>query len=264
MATVHTIDVSNISPTTTREQLYDFFAFCGRITDVTLTEATEGKTKTATVSFEKPTAAKTACMLNGGTLDGNNIVVTSEKEHVDEPISSGTHPIDQTDKPRAGIAAEYLAKGYVLSDSILQRAIDMDQKQGISTRFLSYLNQLDTEAGKRVLKPGAEGTPHPKVSEKVLETAKTMDEQHQITKTASDVSSTGSAYYSKALATPFGKQIFSFYSSTSKQVLDIHAEARRMADIHKASAPTTANPGPVLSAKVAEQPIESTSDKKLD
>lgn len=122
----------------------------------------------------------------GGTLDGSNITVTSETDHVDEP-STGDHPIDQTDKPRAGIAAEYLAKGYVLSDQILQRAIDLDQKQGISTRFLNYLKHFDTTVGQKVFKPESEGGPHPTVSGKVTSTVKSLDEQRGISKTATDV-----------------------------------------------------------------------------
>ena len=63
--------------------------------------------------------------LIGGTLDGSEIHVTSDVEH-DDPAPSPTHanhPIEQTDKPRAGIAAEYLAKGYLLGDHILQRKL---------------------------------------------------------------------------------------------------------------------------------------------
>jgi len=246
MSTSHSVQVSNIASATTREHLYDFFAFCGKITDVAITEGSSEKSQTAIVSFEKPTAAKTALMLNGGTLDGSNITVTSETDHVDEP-STGDHPIDQTDKPRAGIAAEYLAKGYVLSDQILQRAIDLDQKQGISTRFLNYLKHFDTTVGQKVFKPESEGGPHPTVSGKVTSTVKSLDEQRGISKTATD-------YYSKAIQSPFGQRVYSFYSSTSKQVLDIHEEARRIADIHK-----TSTPGPVVTEQVDAQPITTSS-----
>ena len=45
------------------------------------------------------------------------------------------------------VAAEYLAKGYTLSDQILQRAIELDQQHGISTKFLSYIQGLDTKLG---------------------------------------------------------------------------------------------------------------------
>jgi len=37
--------------------------FCGKISSIDVKE--DGAVKTATVSFEKPTAAKTALMLNG-------------------------------------------------------------------------------------------------------------------------------------------------------------------------------------------------------
>ena len=78
--------------------------------------------------------------------------VHSDTVHPDEEESETIHvpgtPLDQSDKPRAGskhpsvffrdrkptmtgdclVAAEYLAKGYKLSDGILQRAIQLDSK----------------------------------------------------------------------------------------------------------------------------------------
>ena len=45
------------------------------------------------------------------------------------------------------VAAEYLARGYTLSDQILQRAIELDQQHGISNRFLTYIQGLDTTLG---------------------------------------------------------------------------------------------------------------------
>lgn len=46
-------------------------------------------------------------MLNGGTLDGSHLNVTSETVHPDAPESHEEHPgqdvpIEQSDKPRAG------------------------------------------------------------------------------------------------------------------------------------------------------------------
>lgn len=53
-------------------------------------------------------------------------------------------------------------------------------------------------------------------------------------------------YYTRALSSPFGQKVKAFYTSTSKQVLDIHEEARRIAETQKAgaaagSAPATAS-----------------------
>jgi hypothetical protein len=115
------------------------YRFCGKISSVDYNSSAH----TATIHFEKEQAAKTALMLNGGTLDGATIHVGSDavsEEHAhDQPRTSleGDH-IEQHDKPRAGIVAEMLAKGYALSESILHKAIDVDKKQVCTIEFLSF------------------------------------------------------------------------------------------------------------------------------
>ncbi|EIW81243.1 hypothetical protein CONPUDRAFT_82266 [Coniophora puteana RWD-64-598 SS2] len=242
-----TVNVSGIAPTTTETSLHDFFSFCGNIEKIDLQKADDGK-QSATIHFTKHQAANTALMLNGGTLEGETLVVTSDAQHpepsADEHHEGAPH-IDQSDKPRAGIAAEYLARGYTLSDGILQRAIDIDSKQGISKRFLNYFNQFDTTAGEKALGPNQT------ISGKVQQTfqqahsrAKSIDEQKGYSKVAHD-------YYSKAIASPWGKSVLSFYTNTSKQVTDIHSEARRIADQHK---PRTAPAGSSATAPAAATP----------
>ncbi|EPQ54708.1 hypothetical protein GLOTRDRAFT_116517 [Gloeophyllum trabeum ATCC 11539] len=235
--TTHAVNVSNLAPTTTEDHLRDFFTFCGKIVAIDLHNT---EPKTAVVHFEKPSAAKTALMLNGGTLDGAQLTVTSDTTHHDEEHeepAAGDH-IEQEHKPRAGIVAEYLAKGYTLSDSILERAIKMDTEKGISQRFLAYFNSLDKTIGSKAL--GENQTVSAKVQSAVsaaTQQAKAVDEQKGITKSATE-------YYSKALASPWGQKVRQFYTTTSKQVLDIHEEARRIADQQKASgtAPAPAAP----------------------
>ncbi|KAF9534521.1 hypothetical protein CPB83DRAFT_782156 [Crepidotus variabilis] len=228
----YTVKVSQIAPTTSQDQLKDFFTFCGQITSIDF----NAEKRSATIAFAKPNAAKTALMLNGGTLDGAHLDVTSDTVHNDDHANHDEHghPIGQEDKPRAGIAAEYLAKGYVLTDDILQRAIDIDSKQGISKRFLSYFHTFDKTVGEKALGPDQT------VSAKVQSTlntatqqARSIDEQKGISKTAND-------YYASAISSPFGQRVFAFYTSTSKQVVDIHEEARRIADEMKAKQPSSA------------------------
>src|SRR5258707_1037070 len=53
----------------------------------------------------RPQPAKTALMLNGGTLDGIHLTVTSDSVKMDEPDSHSDHDhasVEQSDKPRAG------------------------------------------------------------------------------------------------------------------------------------------------------------------
>ena len=198
------VHVANIAPATTQQHLQDFFtyvlksylldahltsdspSFCGKIVSVDFDE----KARTATIHFEKPSAAKTALMLNGGTLDGETLSVTSPTEHHDQETQASHHevPIDQTDKPRAGIAAEYLARGYKLSDQILQRAIELDRQRGISQRFLGYIHSLDSSLGEKAL--GPEKTISGLVAEKVNQAqaqARSIDEQRGISSKAGDV-----------------------------------------------------------------------------
>ncbi|TFK93298.1 hypothetical protein K466DRAFT_511925 [Polyporus arcularius HHB13444] len=221
----YSIHVSGISDATTEQHLTDFFTFCGKISKVEFNK----ETHTATIHFEKASAAKTALMLNGGTLDGAHLTITSDQ--IPEGKDEGHHDehFDQSDKPRAGIAAEYLAKGYTLSDQILQRAIELDKQHGISNKFLSYIQSLDTKIGEKAL--GPEKTISGKVQETLAtatQQAKAVDEQRGITKTASD-------YYLRALTSPFGQKVKAFYTTTSKQVLDIHEEARRIHETQKAA-----------------------------
>ncbi|GLB38284.1 putative RNA recognition motif containing protein [Lyophyllum shimeji] len=222
------VEVSGISQETTEAQLHDFFTFCGKINRIEHPE--QGK---AVIHFEKPSAAKTATILNGGTLGGSTLAVESDSiTEVEESASKDKdgHPPEQHDKPRAGIAAEYLAKGYTLSDQVLQRAIELDHKQGISKRFLDYIHSLDTSLGARAL--GPDQTISAKVQETVntaTQQAKSLDEKKGLSKTAND-------YYAKAISSPLGQKVWQFYTSTSKQVQDIHEEARRIAEQHKAAA----------------------------
>ncbi|KAG0704783.1 hypothetical protein DFH29DRAFT_981276 [Suillus ampliporus] len=226
---VGAFQISNISSSTTQENLHEFFS----IKSINLKPEGDSK-QSAVVTFEKPSSVGTALMLNDGTLDGEQLHITSDAEHHnhhEESHHSGA-PFEQSDKPRAGIAAEYLAKGYKLSDHILQRAIELDNKQGISKRFLDYMHNLDTSVGQRALGPDRT------VSGKVQSTLKgahtramTIDEQKGYSKVAHE-------YYLKAISSPFGKSVLDFYTNTSKQVRDIHEEARRMVDQQPATAST--------------------------
>ncbi|KAI0785722.1 hypothetical protein C8Q75DRAFT_774284 [Abortiporus biennis] len=223
----YSVHVSDISAQTTEQHLHDFFTFCGTITSINFTPDTH----TAIVNFEKPQAAKTALMLNGGTLDGAHLVVKSDDEKVTGSVPPEDHgEPEQSDKPRAGIAAEYLARGYELSDQILQRAIELDNQHGISHKFLSYIQNIDTTLGAKAL--GPEKTISGKLQESVQQAqtrARTIDQEKGYSKIAGD-------YYLKALSSPLGQRVKSFYTTTSKQIFDIHEEAKRIA-AHKHHAP---------------------------
>jgi len=222
---MYSVNVSGIAPSTTQDKIHDFFSFCGKIASI------ERKGQDATIAFEKPSAAKTALLLNGGHLDGATLQVMTDNPPPEVEEEEEKHKEDQQphqhEKPRAGIAAEYLASGYKLADHTVQRMIDFDAKQGISKRFLSYMQTLDTKVGEQAL--GRQQTVSGKVQATVYsakEQAKAIDQQKGISKMAND-------YYARAISSPWGQKVKTFYTTTSKQVYDIHEEARRIADQQK-------------------------------
>ncbi|KFA75676.1 hypothetical protein S40288_06168 [Stachybotrys chartarum IBT 40288] len=219
MASKSTVIVKNISPESTDDSIRDFFSFCGSIADLKITS--EGETRTAEVTFEKETAAKTALLLNNTQLGSNHITVTGAGGDSDDApqspknnTSRDTDEITQEEKPRARILAEYLAQGYVIGDAAITRAIDLDSKHGVSSRFLNTLQQLDSKYH-------------------ATDRAKATDESYGITQRANTFLSGLSSYFEKATNTPTGKKIVQFYTDGSKQVQEVHAEARRLADLKK-------------------------------
>ncbi|MBW0528522.1 hypothetical protein O181_068237 [Austropuccinia psidii MF-1] len=210
--------VCGLSPATTEESLNQFFSFCGKINLI------ERHEKTATIVFEKEAAAKTALMLDSGTLDGTTIQITPAAPSMSSPQASGTafasgtqdaEDVKQEDKPRSAIAAEYLAHGYILGDQVIAKAIDLDQKHGISTKFSNYFHKIQDRAlrhtaPKTSTDPSSAKSPTTKLSSLI---------------------NWSNQYYEKALSSTNGSKVKEFYTTTSKQVLDVHSEARRIAEL---------------------------------
>jgi LPS O-antigen subunit length determinant protein (WzzB/FepE family) len=57
-------------------------------------------------------------------------------------------------------------------------------------------------------------------------------------------------YYAKALASPIGQKVYAFYTSTQKQVLDIHEEAKRIKEEKEKAA--AAAPAPAAATAGSE------------
>ena len=74
MTTVH---ISNIFHATTESELNSFFSFCGKITSLSLTPTSgePNSPKSATLTFERESAAKTAALLDGTPLNSSPLKV---------------------------------------------------------------------------------------------------------------------------------------------------------------------------------------------
>jgi RNA recognition motif-containing protein len=218
----NTVHVKNISSQTDKKEVEDFFSFCGKVTNLEI--APSGETKSATVTFEKETAAKTALLLDNTQLGSTHVQVTSATGSTEDDGSHYTtnaerdgDEITQEEKPRSRIIAEYLAHGYVVGDVTAQRAIDLDQKHGVSSRFLQTLQNIDSKYH-------------------ATDKAKSVDQSYGVIRKANSLLSGLTSYYEKAAGTPTGQKLVNFYTQSSRQVQDIHAEARRLANLKKQEA----------------------------
>lgn len=137
-----------------------------------------------------------------------------DKDGYKQQDDRDTDEITQEEKPRSRILAEYLAHGYVVADAGLKKAIDLDEKHGVSSRFLATLNNLDNKYH-------------------ATDRAKTADQSYGISQRASGLLSGLGSYFEKATNTPTGRKLVQFYSSGQRQVEDIHNEARRLAELKK-------------------------------
>lgn len=188
----------------------------GKISSIDIT--TEHETKNATVTFELPTAASTALLLNHTTLGGNEITITGSdaaSAPSDTSTSRGDSPhLTQEEKPRARILAEILAHGYVVADAGLQKAISLDDQHNISSRFVATLKQLDAKTG-------------------ATDRALAADASYGLSARASSLLTGLGSYFERQRETPAGRKIVAFYTTGQKQVQDIHTEARRLAELKK-------------------------------
>merc|ERR1712093_44044 len=198
-----TVNVKNISSATSEKEIKDFFSFCGKISSIEVTKS--GESQNATVTFEKETAAKTALLLDNTQLGATQVQVSSatgsnddDGSHFTQNTERDSDEITQEEKPRARIAAEYIAHGYVLGDQAIQKAIDK---------------------------------------------AKSVDQSYGVTQKANNLLTGLTSYFEKAAGTPTGQKLVNFYTQSSKQVQDIHAEARRLADLKKQDSGVTKVPG---------------------
>lgn len=215
-----TVHVAGISSQTSEKEVRDFFSFCGKITSLSVTPSSDAADapKSASVTFEKETAAKTALLLDNTQLGSSQVHVTTASG-IDDIASKAGHAtsaesdeILQEDKPRSRIVAEYLAHGYLLGDNVLQKAIQLDNQHGYSNRFTSALASFDSKY-------------------KATDKARSVDQSYGVTQKATGAWNGLNSYFEKALSTPTGQKVRDFYVVGDRQVRDIHNEARRLADL---------------------------------
>jgi hypothetical protein len=97
---------------------------------------------------------------------------------------------------------------------------------GITERFLRFFNPLKDRVTTAA-------SPH---VERAQQKFAEVDQKQGLSLKAQAGLIVGRKYYSAALASPFGAKVHQFYTSAQKNALDIHEEAKRIAEAKKKEA----------------------------
>lgn len=238
-----TVNVENISTKTSEEEIKSFFSFCGKIQSLKVTP-TSDSTQSASVTFEKLAAAKTALLLDNTQLGDNSVQVSSSKS-IDElagdksasaeEAKDGDHDLEQEEKPRGRIFAEYLAHGYAIGDSVIEKGLQTDKQYGVSTRFTTMLQNFDSRF-------------------QATQKAQAVDNKLGVSQKVAATWRGLSSYFDKAAETPTGQKLRQFYvDPAAKTVSDVHNEARHLADLKKKGGATTEGSYPSAEEAGVEQ-----------
>lgn len=213
--------VKDIAPASSEKTVKDFFTFCGKIKEFELQKDDHSGKQTALILFEREPAAKTATLLTNALIDDSNITVEPYFKDAIVIGSDDAHDGSQESKPKSRIIAEYLAAGYQLHDQVISKALEYDEKYGVSEKVKSYLSHLQS-------------------------TVKHLDEQYKVTETVTTKAGELDEKYhvqGKVMATvetvkqhPVTQQFQGLATQTYTQVLAVHEDAKRIAAEKKAAA----------------------------
>lgn len=249
--------VSHVSKSIGAAKLKEFFAFCGVIRLVEPLGLDEKGYQKFQVNFELEKALSTALLLNDAELDNVPIVVSEEKlptygevpnkkevagdnkiqsdqpseskEKGDDATITGDKTYDdilQEEKPKLAILAQLLALGYVLSDDLINRAVKFDNEKGYSNKFKAFLTDLD----QKYLGSQEPGTHANRGLNKAQELILSLSQSFQGLSYQQKLQ----YYFEKASNHPFGMKVHDFYKQISKEVQDVHREAKRLYELKKA------------------------------
>ncbi|KAI8637761.1 hypothetical protein BD408DRAFT_486011 [Parasitella parasitica] len=156
--TARLVFARNISLETQEATIKDFFSFCGIISAFEMKKDVEDeKHQIALILFEKEAAAKTATLLSQAVVDDSPIDVKPYFKQT--PVAGGVMATgsanaeqqqqqqqqrkqSQESKSASHVMAELLASGYVLTESVVMKGVEFDEKHGVSSRVNGYLTKM--------------------------------------------------------------------------------------------------------------------------
>ncbi|KAG7663043.1 uncharacterized protein J8A68_003425 [[Candida] subhashii] len=229
---------SNIPSSVSNDKIREFFSFCGTVIQLE-SILNNGEFKSVRVEFASPKAVETALLLNDAEFGGDYIKVDSDDAisappqpprptsdaattgETDAKTEKEINDLPQEDKPKFAIMAQLLSEGYLISDQIIAKALEFDKQHGFYNKFVDFVDSLDK---KYVHLHDPES---PVAKNVAMAQGKAQDLQSVF-----ETSRIGQ-YLVSAANHPLGIKIHDFYRGVTKDVLEVHEEAKRLAELKK-------------------------------
>ncbi|XP_073103895.1 binding partner of ACD11 1 isoform X1 [Elaeis guineensis] len=162
----YTVEVTNLSPSATEKDLYDFFAFSGAIEHIEIIRSGD-YASTAYVTFKDPHSLETAVLLSGATIVDQRVCI-ARWGHDDEvsdfwerpywkleddtqstaaPANHGTTTPREAMTMAQDVVKTMLAKGYTLSKDALIKAKALDESYQVSATAAAKVADLSKRIG---------------------------------------------------------------------------------------------------------------------
>ncbi|KAI8335547.1 hypothetical protein BC941DRAFT_378180 [Chlamydoabsidia padenii] len=211
--------VKNISLASSEKTVKEFFLFCGKIKEFELIKDDDEAHQVALVHFERESAAKTASLLSSALIDDEHITVAPYFESAfpteNEKETDATET-SQESKPKARIAAEILANGYLLQDQIVAKGLEYDGKYNVTSRLTGYLNYFQNNVKSFDEKY------------RIWDKATEIDQKYKIQEKVTNAAQTAQTHAQAALQTPTGQKVNEFANQTFNQIAAVHYEAKKI------------------------------------
>ncbi|KNE73115.1 hypothetical protein AMAG_17264 [Allomyces macrogynus ATCC 38327] len=223
-ATANAVLVSNISNNATEKAVKDFFSFCGRIVQFEMKANAAGDGQEAFILFERESAANTARLLSNAVIVDRSVQVTSyfvppeerdplEAVQADERAAAdGSLAADH--KPYTRVIAELLAEGYQLSENVVKRGLEVDDKYAVTKTLSAYFFTAKARAEEL------------DEQYKVVEKLKEIDSKWHISENAHAILAKGFLFGEKALATPTGQKVKEAVDAAREKAREVADETR--------------------------------------
>lgn len=255
---IKTVEVSNISMSVTKKDIWEFFTFSGDIHYIEI-ENESDTTQHAFVTFKDPQGAETAVLLTGATIADLSVSVSPVQNYQLPPDAPDTNTDKKGEVVQKAeeVVSTMLAKGFVLGKDALIKAKSFDEKHQLTSNASAKVAHLDRKMGlSQKLK---EVNERYQVSEKT-QTAIAVAEQKANTASTALMSnpyvSSGAVWFSGAFAA-ITKAAEGVGSKTKEKV---DKEEKERSNSNSNSNSTTVNNSNESSVK--DPPVNSNTVKK--